>query len=79
MYKNSVFMQKEMKEIKISTDFIKLDAFLKWCGVASSGSEAKMFIQDELVLVNDEVCTQRGKKLKINDCVSFDGESYKII
>ena len=68
-----------MQEIKINTEFIKLDAFLKWCGAVSSGSDAKMFIQDELVSVNEEVCTQRGKKLRVNDYVTFDGESYKII
>ena len=52
-----------MKEIKINTEFIKLDAFLKWCGAVASGSEAKMYILDEQVRVNGEVCTQRGKKI----------------
>lgn len=68
-----------MKEIKIETEFIKLDGFLKWCGLASSGAEAKMFIQDELVLVNAEICSQRGKKLRINDIITFDGEKYIIV
>lgn len=68
-----------MKEIKINTEFIKLDAFLKWCGIASMGSEAKMYISDELIIVNGEVCTQRGKKLRANDIVSFEDEDYKIV
>lgn len=68
-----------MKEIKVNTEIIKLDAFLKWSAVASSGAEAKMFILDELILVNGEVCTQRGKKLKVDDIVTFDGESYKLV
>ena len=72
-------MQKYMKEIKINTEFIKLDAFLKWCGAVASGSEAKMYILDEQVRVNGEVCTQRGKKIRVNDCVGFEGEEYKII
>ena len=50
-------------EVKIQTEFIKLDSFLKFCGAASLGSEAKMYILDELVKVNGEICTQRGKKL----------------
>lgn len=50
-----------MQEVKINTEFIKLDSFLKWCGAVSLGSEAKMFIMDGEVLVNGEVCTQRGK------------------
>lgn len=70
---------RKMNEVKIETEIIKLDAFLKWAGIVGSGSEAKMLIQEGLVLVNNEVCTQRGKKLKINDYVSFDGEDYKII
>lgn len=68
-----------MQEIKINTEFIKLDAFLKWAGIASLGSEAKVYILDELVKVNGEICTQRGKKIRVNDVVEFDGESYKVI
>ncbi|MBK1810834.1 S4 domain-containing protein YaaA [Clostridium sp. YIM B02505] len=68
-----------MNEIKINTEFIKLDAFLKWCGAASTGAEAKIYVQEGDVLVNGEVCIQRGKKLKINDVVTFDNEDYKII
>lgn len=68
-----------MNEVKISTEFIKLDSFLKFCGAASLGSEAKMYILDELVLVNGEVCTQRGKKLYAGNVVEFNGETYKVI
>lgn len=68
-----------MKEININTEFIKLDAFLKWAGVASQGSEAKIYILEEMVKVNGEVCTQRGKKLRVNDVIEFEEESYKII
>lgn len=68
-----------MKEININTEFIKLDAFLKWAGIASLGSEAKIYIIDEMVKVNGEVCTQRGKKLRSGDIVNFDGEDYKVV
>ncbi|MBE6048834.1 MAG: RNA-binding S4 domain-containing protein [Clostridium sp.] len=68
-----------MIEIKINTEFIKLDSFLKWAGIASLGSEAKLYISDELVTVNGEVCTQRGKKIRPNDIVGFNGEEYKVI
>ncbi|QAA30401.1 S4 domain-containing protein YaaA [Clostridium manihotivorum] len=68
-----------MEEVKISTEFIKLDAFLKWCGAVGSGSDAKMLIQEGEVIVNGEVCLQRGKKLRVNDVVTFDGQEYKII
>ena len=66
-------------EVKINTEIIKLDAFLKWAAIASSGSEAKFYIQDELVKVNNDVCTQRGKKLKVGDIVSFEDSDFEII
>lgn len=68
-----------MNKIKINTEIIKLDAFLKWAGIVSSGSEAKIYIQDGLVKVNSEICNQRGKKLKIGDIVSFENSDYEII
>ena len=72
-------MQQIMKEIKIDTEFIKLDSFLKWCGAVSLGSEAKIYIQDGEVLVNGEVCFQRGKKIRKNDIITFNNEEYKVI
>lgn len=68
-----------VKEVKINTDIIKLDSFLKWCGAVSQGSDAKFLIQSGEVKVNGEVCTQRGKKLKKEDKIEFDENIYKII
>ncbi|NMM62029.1 S4 domain-containing protein YaaA [Clostridium sp. P21] len=68
-----------MKEIEINTDIIKLDSFLKWCGAVTLGSEAKMFIQDGLVKVNNQVETRRGKKLIKGDIIEYNNEIYKII
>ncbi len=68
-----------MNKIKIETEFIKLDAFLKWASVVGSGAEAKLYIQDGLVKVNKEICTQRGKKLRIGDIVSFENSDFEII
>lgn len=67
------------EKIKIDTDIIKLDSFLKWAAIASSGSEAKFLIQEEMVKVNNDVCTQRGKKLKVGDIVTFENLDYEII
>lgn len=68
-----------MKEVKIETDIIKLDAFLKWSGIASMGSEAKIYIQNGEIKVNGEEEVRRGRKLTKGDIVEFEGESYKII
>lgn len=68
-----------MVEVKINTEFIKLDSFLKFTGACSLGSEAKFFIQNGEVKVNDEVEIQRGKKLYKGYIVEFQGEQYKVV
>lgn len=55
--------------IKLTTEFIKLDALLKVAGVADSGGQAKHLIQEGLVRVNGELATQRGKKIRQGDAV----------
>lgn len=54
---------KNIEKVKISTEFIKLDQFLKWLAVVDSGSEAKEVILNGKVKVNDEVETRRGRKI----------------
>ena len=54
---------KNIEKVKISTEFIKLDQFLKWLAVVDSGSQAKQVILDGKVRVNDEVETRRGRKI----------------
>ncbi|WBW97604.1 S4 domain-containing protein YaaA [Oceanirhabdus sp. W0125-5] len=68
-----------MKNIEITTEYIKLDAFLKWAEVVSLGTEAKFLIQDEQVYVNDELETRRGRKLYKEDIVKVNGEEYKVV
>ena len=64
--------------VKIKTDFIKLDQLLKYTGVAENGSNAKEMILDGLVNVNGEVCFLRGKKLYKGDRVSIFEEEFEI-
>ena len=54
---------KNIEKVNISTEFIKLDQFLKWLAVVDSGSQAKQVILDGEVKVNDEVETRRGRKI----------------
>ena len=54
---------KNIEKVKISTEFIKLDQFLKWLAVVDSGSQAKQVILDGEVKVNGEVETRRGRKI----------------
>ena len=67
-------------EVKIETDFIRLDQLLKFIGVAQTGGHSKMLIQDGLIMVNDEICLQRGKKIKRNDKIIIEGnESFIVV
>ncbi|MBU3190048.1 RNA-binding S4 domain-containing protein [Clostridium bowmanii] len=68
-----------MNEIKIETDIIKLDSFLKWAGIACLGTEAKYYIKNEEIKLNGIIETQRGKKLTKGDIIEFNKESYKIV
>lgn len=68
-----------MEKIAITSEFIKLDAFLKFSGLCETGGEAKLCVEDGLVSVNGEVCTQRGKKLRPGDTVELDGEAFEVV
>ncbi len=67
-----------MEDIEITTEFIKLDAFLKFCGAVGTGGEAKLLIADGAVFVNEETCTQRGKKLRDGDRVRIGKAEYRV-
>lgn len=66
-------------EIEITTDFIKMDQFLKFSGECMTGGEAKQLIEDGLALVNGEKCTERGKKLFDGDKVRVEKKLYQIV
>ncbi len=68
-----------MKEVKINTEFIKLDQFLKFEGIVGTGGEAKNIINDGLVKVNGKVELARGKKLYKGDVVEVFSEVLKLI
>ena len=61
-----------METITINTEYIKLDALLKYAALVGTGGEAKTVIAEGLVTVNGEVCTMRGKKIRAGDRVRFD-------
>lgn len=67
-----------MQQISISTEFIKLDALLKYANLAATGGEAKQMVQAGEVLVNGEMCTMRGKKLRNGDTVTAAGQTVEV-
>lgn len=67
-----------MEIVKISTDYIKLDQFLKWSSIVNSGVEAKFLIQEGLVKVNGDIEKKRGKKIYADDIVEIEKKEYKV-
>ncbi|MCF2556803.1 MAG: RNA-binding S4 domain-containing protein [Bacteroidales bacterium] len=67
-----------MDSILIHTEYIKLEALLKYAGLAETGGEAKLLIQDGQVSVNGQVCTMRGKKLRGGDTVTLEGRTVLV-
>lgn len=61
-----------VEKIHIESEFIRLQDLLKLSGVCSTGGMAKVVIQNGEVLVNNEVCTMRGKKMIPGDEAQFD-------
>lgn len=62
--------------IKIETSSINLGQFLKWAAIVGSGIEAKFLISEGMVSVNEEIETQRGRKLVSGDRVTVRKQNY---
>ncbi len=62
----------------ITTDYIKLDSFLKGVNVVGSGGEAKILIAEGRVRVNGETETRRGRKLYPGDRVALGGHDFTV-
>lgn len=69
----------KINEVNIRGEYIRLDDLLKFEGMVETGGMAKFVIQNGEVSLNGEICTMRGKKLRVGDSVEFDGETFKIV
>ena len=67
-----------MEKVGITTEYLKLDALLKFAGLCETGGEAKLCVEDGLVKVNGETCLQRGRKIRPGDVVELDGEAVEV-
>ena len=65
-------------EIKITTEYITLGQFLKYVGLIDEGWQAKIYLQDVEVLVDGEVETRRGRKLRGGEIVEAEGERFVV-
>ena len=68
----------ERMTVQIHTEFIKLDALLKYAGVVQTGGQGKELIASGSVFLNDEVCTMRGNKICPGDLVRIDDRMIEV-
>lgn len=67
-----------MKDVKISTEFIRLDQLVKLLDLVDTGGQVTVYLLSNEILVNGVDEKRRGKKLYPNDVVTLDGEEYRI-
>jgi ribosome-associated protein len=61
-------------EFPLKTEYIDLLQLLKAAGIAMSGGEAKMFVNEGMITVNDEPESRKRRKLRLGDVVVFDDQ-----
>ena len=66
------------ERISIRDEFIRLDNLLKLAGAAPTGGMIKLLIQQGQVMVGEEICTQRGKKMRPGDFAVLEQDGEKI-
>ena len=71
-------MNKKTEIIAINSDYITLGQFLKFADIIESGGEAKMFLQNNEVYINDELDCRRGRKLRDGDKIEINNRVYEI-
>lgn len=67
-----------MKSIKITTEYITLGQLLKITDLISSGGEAKFFLAENKVYVDNELDQRRGKKLYPGMIIKIGNNVFKI-
>ena len=71
-------LEMEEKTLPVTTPFIKLDAALKFSGVAETGGHAKLLVEEGRIRVNGESCSQRGKKLYPGDTFEYKNIRFTV-
>lgn len=72
-------MSKKTIKINIQTDYIQLQQFLKIGNIIDSGGMAKIFLEENKVLVNEEVENRRGRKLYPGDVIRIKDKEFEIV
>ena len=65
-------MQKE--NIAIITEFITMDKLLKFSGVADTGGQAFLMVEDGIIKLNGKPVTEKRKTVFPGDVVNIDDQ-----
>lgn len=65
-------MQKET--VAIITEFITMDKLLKFSGVADTGGQAFLMVEDGIVKLNGKLVTEKRKKVFPGAVVNIDDQ-----
>lgn len=65
-------MQKET--VAIITEFITIDKLLKFSGVADTGGQAFLMVEDGIVKLNGKLVTEKRKKVFPGDVVNIEDQ-----
>lgn len=68
----------DVKMVKITDEYITLGQFLKIVDLISTGGEAKYYLNNNKILINNEIDNRRGRKLYKGDLLEIDQKTYKI-
>ena len=67
-----------MKTVFIRSEYITLGQFLKYTGVISNGSEAKIAVLELKISINGAAECRRGRKIYPNDVVKIEKSSFLV-
>lgn len=69
-----------MEKIKIETDMIQLDQFMKWASILQSGGEIRFLLDENRIYINGILCNAKRKKLYPGDIVEIKNiGKYEIV
>lgn len=78
MYLQGLFMSKKVVRLKDGESYITLNVLLKITDIISTGGQAKYYLAENEVLVNDILENRRGRKLYPGDVVKVEGKEFEI-
>lgn len=70
---------KTERQIRITTPYVTLGQFLKLADIIDSGGQAKAFLRERGLHVNDVYEQRRGRKLYPGDLIVYQNISYRIV